>query len=49
MSAINLSKDFNKLLERWGDYTLGRRQSPSDNLLAFADTLQQHQKNVGVE
>ena len=44
-SAADLSKDFNELLESGGDYA-EIEQSPSANLLAFADALQQHQKTV---
>ncbi|MBK7300425.1 MAG: hypothetical protein IPI79_08715 [Moraxellaceae bacterium] len=44
-SAADLSKDFNELLESGGDYA-EIEQSPSANLLAFADALQQHQQTV---
>ncbi|MBK9186458.1 MAG: hypothetical protein IPM78_09375 [Moraxellaceae bacterium] len=44
-SAADLSKDFNELLESGGDYA-EIKQSPSANLLAFADALQQHQQTV---
>lgn len=44
-SAADLSKGFNELLESGGDYA-EIEQSPSANLLAFADALQQHQQTV---
>jgi len=44
-TQADLSKDFNDLLESGGDYA-EIEQSPSANLLAFADALQQHQQTV---
>ena len=44
-SAADLSKDFNELLESGGDYA-EIEQSPSANLLAFADALNQHSNRI---